>query len=154
MPVFPSVEWFDAVRGSFNSDEANRTAGGGMADADVGIIFNDQAFLLKFAGYECESASVIEKANLEDADFYLEMHPDDWVEMLANIQHNGTADMDHTLNTLDMDSEDGLAKSATGDQYSLDKFFRYNQTLQYFFDASSDVETKFTHEFPVADTGG
>ena len=122
MPVFPSVEWFDAVSRSFNSDEANRNAGGGIADADVGIIYEDRVFLLNFAGYECEKASEIQRSDLEDADFYLEMHPDDWIEMLINIQQNGTADMDYTLNTLDLDSEDGLAKSATGDQYRLDKF--------------------------------
>ena len=151
MSVFPSVEWFDAVRGAFNSDDANRTAGGGMADADVGIIFDDQIFLLKFAGYDCESVSETQWSGLEDADFYLEMHPDDWVEMVENIQQNGTADMDHTLNTLDMDSEDGLAKSATGDQYRLDKFFRFNQTMQFFFDASSEVETEIEHQVSAAE---
>jgi hypothetical protein len=150
LPVFPSVEWFDAVSRSFNSDEANRTAGGGIADADVGIIFEDQVFLLNFAGYECEKASVIQRSDLENTDFYLEMHPDDWIEMLINIQQNGTADMDYTLNTLDLDSEDGLAKSATGDQYRLDKFFRFNQTMQYFFDASSNVETEFDREITPA----
>ena len=154
MPVFPSVEWFDAVRGLFNSDHANRTAGGGMADADVGIKFNDQVFLLKFAGFECESASEISESNLEDTDFYLEMHPDDWIEMLTNIQENGGADRDHTLNTLDLGSEDGLARSATDDQYRLDMFFRYNQTLQFFFDASSKVETEFSPQKAAADPGG
>ena len=66
MPVFPSVEWFEAVSRSFNSNEANRTAGGGIADADVGIIFDDQMFLLNFAGYECEKASVIGRSDLEN----------------------------------------------------------------------------------------
>jgi hypothetical protein len=152
VPIFPSVEWFDAVRGAFNSDDANRTAGGGMADADVGMIFDDQIFLLKFAGYDCESVNEIQWSELDDADFYLEMHPDDWVEMVENIQQNGTADMDHTLNTLDMDSEDGLAKSATGDQYRLDKFFRFNQTMQFFFDASSEVETEVEHQVSATET--
>ena len=154
MPVFPSVEWFDAVRGIFNSDDANRTAGGGMAEADVGIKFDDQVFLLKFAGFECESASEIQESDLEETDFYLEMHPDDWIEMLTNIQENGRADRDHTLNTLDLNSEDGLALSATEDQYRLDMFFRYNQTLQYFFDASSNVETEFKHQMSATEPGG
>ena len=107
-------------------------------------------FLLNFAGYECEKASVIQRSDLENTDFYLEMHPDDWIEMLINIQQNGTADMDYTLNTLDLDSEDGLAKSATGDQSRLDKFFRFTQTMQFFFDASSNVETEFDREITPA----
>lgn len=153
MPVFPSVEWFDAVRGIFNSDDANRTAGGGMAEADVGIKYGDEIFLLKFAGFDCENASVIQESDLEETDFYLDLHPDDWIEMLTNIQENGRADRDHTLNTLDMDSEDGFARSATDDQYRLDMFFRYNQTLQFFFDASSKVETEFEHQMSATEPG-
>jgi hypothetical protein len=154
LPIFPSVEWFDAVRESFNSDDANRAAGGGMAEADVGIKYDGQIFLLKFAGFECESASIIQLADLDDTDFYLELHPDDWNEMLVNIQQNGTADMDHTLNTLDLESEDGFARSATGDQYRLDMFFRYNQTMQFFFNASSSVETQFSNELSATDASG
>ena len=37
--------------------------------------------------------------------------------------------------------ENGLAHSATGDQYRQDLFFRYNQTFQFFFDASARIET-------------
>ncbi len=63
--------------------------------------------------------------------------------MLENIEENGAADMDHTLNTLDLEHPDGLAQSQSGDQYRQDLFFRYNQTFQYFFDASARVETEF-----------
>ena len=154
MPVFPSVEWFDAVRGFFNSDNSNRTAGGGMAEADVGVKFGDQVFLLKFAGFECERASEIQESDLDNTDFFLDMHPDDWLEMVANIRENGEADLEHTLNTLDMSSEYGLARSATDDQYRLDMFFRYNQTLQFFFDASSNVETEFDRAMSATEPGG
>ena len=63
--------------------------------------------------------------------------------MLRNIYVNGHAVDRYTLNTLDLDRADGLATSIHGDQYREDLFFRYNQTLQYFFDASSRVETNF-----------
>jgi hypothetical protein len=52
-----------------------------------------------------------------------------------------------------MDSEDGFARSATDDQYRLDMFFRYNQTLQFFFDASSKVETEFEHQMSATEPG-
>ena len=86
----------------------------------------------------------IEESDLESTDFYLDMSPEDWEDMLANIQENGEASFDYTLNTIDLDSENGFALSSTGDQYRQDLFFRYNQTFQYFFDLSSRVPTEFT----------
>ena len=141
MPVFPSVEWFDAVREVYNSDDAYRGAGGGMCDALVGIKVGQRLFKLVFEGFECSGASEIDEAGLEETDFYLDLSAEAWREMIANIGENGAADFDHTLNTLDLELEDGLAHSATGDQYRQDLFFRYNQTFQFFFDASARIET-------------
>ena len=82
--------------------------------------------------------------DLYEADFYLEMTGDEWREMILNISDNGSADLDHSLNSLDLNkSPDSLAHSLNEDGYRLDFFFRYNQTFQYFFDASSRVETQF-----------
>ncbi len=114
-----------------------------MCDAQVGVRVGDASFLLVFEGFECSSAAAIDEPALADADFCLDMPPDEWREMLTNIQDNGEADFDHTLNTIDLDSEDGLAISYAGDQYRQDLFYRYNQTFQYFFDISSRVPTEF-----------
>jgi hypothetical protein len=141
--VFPSNEWFDAVRHVFNADESNRGAGGGTCDATVGIKFQEQAFLLAFEGFECSGVTRVEVNALAEADFYMDMEPSEWREMLSNIAENGGADLDHTLNTLDLDSENGMARSWADDQYRQDLFYRYNQTFQYFFDASSQIETRF-----------
>ncbi len=141
MPVFPSVEWFDAVRGVFNGDDSYHGAGGGTCDAVVGVKAGQQVFLLVFEGFECAEAREIDEAGLEEADFYLDMTPQEWWEMLQNISEHGTADLNHTLNTLDLGRDEGLALSKSGDQYRQDLFFRYNQTFQYFFDASARVET-------------
>ena len=143
MPLFPSVKWFNAVRQEFNTDESVRGAGGGTCDAMVGVRVGESRFLLVFEGFECQSASEIEEADLESTDFYLDMSPEDWEDMLTNIQENGEATFDYTLNTIDLDSENGLALSYTGDQYRQDLFFRYNQTFQYFFDISSRVPIEF-----------
>lgn len=141
MPTFPSVEWFDAVREVYNGDDAYRGAGGGMCDALVGVKVGERLFKLVFEGFECSGASEIDEAGLEETDFYLDLSAEEWREMIANISQNGAADLDHTLNTLDLTLDDGLAHSATGDQYRQDMFFRYNQTFQFFFDASARVET-------------
>ena len=143
MPVFPSVEWFDAVRAVFNSDKVYRQAGGGTCDAYVGVKVGDKIYCLRFESFECTSAKEGTEADLNDVDFYMDMPYEDWVEMIANIRENGRADLDHTINTIDLSRPDGLAQTKTGDGYRLDFFFRYNQTFQNFFDASARIETVF-----------
>jgi hypothetical protein len=63
--------------------------------------------------------------------------------MLENIKKNSAADLNHTLNTLDLRLPSGLASNATGEQYQLDLFFRYNESLQRFFDLSAQLDTVF-----------
>ena len=138
---FPSVAWFDAVRAVFNDDPSYRGAGGGYCNCVAGMKVGRKVFVLTFEGESCTSAVAAGDAALEDVDFYLDMAPAQWREMVANIAKNGHADLHHTLNTLDLDREDGLATSRHGDQYREDLFFRYNQTLQFFFDASARIET-------------
>ena len=141
--TFPSVAWFDAVREIFNGDDSYRGAGGGYCNCVAGMKIGDETFVLTFEGQECSGAVTADDAALEDVDFYLDMAPENWREMVANIAANGHADLHHTLNTLDLDREDGLATSRHGDQYREDLFFRYNQTLQFFFDASARIRTEF-----------
>ena len=141
--VFPSVGWFDAVRGVFNADERYRGAGGGRCDCVAGLRIGTAVFVLTFEGFECVRATAADEAALEAVDFYLTMPAGDWRAMIANIAAHGGADLHHTLNTLDLAREEGLATSRHGDQYREDLFFRYNQTLQFFFDASARVQTRF-----------
>ena len=143
MAVFPSVDWFDEVRSVFNADDRYRGAGGGYCNCVAGLRIAERVFVLSFDGFECSAAAEGDDAALDDVDFYLEMPVEEWRDMVANIAANGGADLHHTLNTLDLDREDGLATSVHGDQVREDLFFRYNQTLQFFFDASALVETEF-----------
>ena len=144
MPRFPSLEWFEAVRQVFNSEDEYQTAGGGSCDAIVGLKIGDVIYVLVFEGFECSSAREAGDDDLYEADFYLDMTPEEWQEMLENISHNGAADLDHSLNSLDLNkSPDSIAHSLNEDGYRLDFFFRYNQTFQYFFDASSRIKTRF-----------
>ncbi len=143
MPVFPSLEWFEEVRSVFNADEAYQGGGGGLCDAIMGVKVGAQTYMLVFEGMECADAREITDAELVDADFYLDMSADDWQAMLRNIKDNDGAALDWTLNTLDLEKEDGLALTRNDDQYRQDFFFRYNQTFQYFFDASARIDTEF-----------
>ena len=143
MAPFPSVDWFDEVRGVFNGDDSYRGAGGGYCNCVAGFQIAERVFVLTFEGAECSGAVEADEAVLDDVDFYLRMPADDWREMVANIAANDGADLHHTLNTLDLGRDDGLATSRHGDQVREDLFFRYNQTLQFFFDASARVRTVF-----------
>lgn len=143
MPQFPSLDWFEQVRGVFNSDDSYQQAGGGLCDAVMGVKVGDKAYLVVFEGMECAEAREVDAATLTDADFYLNMEYAEWRDMLANIRDNNGADLDYTLNTLDMERDEGLAQTLNGDQYRQDFFYRYNQTFQYFFDASARVQTEF-----------
>ncbi len=143
MARFPSVEWFDAVREVFNANPEYHGAGGGACETTFGVVVEQACFSLEMSGLECVDAREISNDKLTDLDFYLEMRVDEWEAMLRNIAESGSATLNYTLNTLDLDRPDRLAKSATGDQYREDMFFRFNQTLQHFFDASSRVETQF-----------
>ncbi len=143
MALFPSTEWFDAVRAVFNADESFQGGGGGACNALVGVKIAAESFLITFEGVECSGAQKVQDGDLSAADFILEMPYADWQEMVRNIAQNGRADLNHTLNTLDLGRPDGLSHSTHGDQYREDLFFRYNQTMQYFFDASARVQTEF-----------
>ncbi len=139
--TFPSTEWFDAIREIVNQDEGYRRIG--TCDTTVGIKVLDLAkyYLITFEAFEVESVREVSEAETENSDFWLEMAYAKWKEMIQNIKANGKADLHHTLNTLDIEDPNGLARSNDG--YRRDAFYRFNQTFQYFFDASAKIETVF-----------
>lgn len=139
--TFPSTEWFDAIREIVNKDEGYRRIG--TCDTAVGIKVPDRAkyYLITFEAFEVESVREVSEAEAENSDFWLEMTCAKWKEMIQNIKANGKADLHHTLNTLDIEDPNGLARSNDG--YRRDAFYRFNQTFQYFFDASARIETTF-----------
>lgn len=139
MPAFPSVEWFEAVRELVNSDEAFRRLG--TIDARVGVKVGEQLFELAFEAFECSGVREIGESDLRDVDFWLEQSLEEWREMLENIKQHGSADLNYTLNTIDLNRPEGLARSHDG--YRRDAFYRFNQSLQHFFDSSAQIETQF-----------
>jgi hypothetical protein len=141
MPVFPSVEWLQAVADLAKSDDTYRKFG--RVDALVGLSVGGRYFALTFDVFDIRDVREIGFDELRDLDFYLEMPPELWRAMLESIRANGSAGLEYTLNTLDLKQPDGLAINAVGDGYRMDKFFRFNQSLQRFFDLSASVETSF-----------
>jgi hypothetical protein len=147
MPVFPSTEWLQTVADLAMTDEAYRKYG--RVDALVGIKVGDRQFRLTFDVFDISDIREISFDDLRDLDFYLEMEPERWQAMLESTKENGSAGLEYTLNTIDLKLPDGLAINAMGDGYRMDKFFRFNGSLQRFFDLSSQIDTTFALQ-PVA----
>jgi hypothetical protein len=139
MPVFPSVEWFQAVADLVNHDEAYRKLG--TCDARVGIQVGDRTFVLTFEAFEVTDVKETADPAAEDPDFTLVMPPEKWQEMIENIKQHGRADLDHTLNSIDLATPEEFAKS--DDYYRRDLFYRFNQSFQHFFDSSARIDTQF-----------
>ncbi len=140
--TFPSVDWFNAVKEIVNNDENYKRIG--TCDSVVGVKVPDlgKFYSLTFEAFEVADVREVSEGDAEDSDFWLEMSSERWKEMIQNISENGKADLHHTLNTIDLEDPDGLARSNDG--YRRDAFYRFNQTFQYFFDASAQVDTTFS----------
>lgn len=146
MPTFPSVEWFDAIREITNNDPAFRQLG--TIDATVGVKVGNKLYELKFEAFECTGVREVSENAMRDMDFWLEQPYDSWKDMLQNIKKNGHADLSHTLNTIDLNMPEGFARSTDG--YRRDAFYRFNQSLQDFFNASAKIDTQFAEPAAVA----
>ena len=137
--AFPSLAWFEELRRLVNDDPAYRRIG--TVDASMGVKVGDEVFVVTFEAFECSSVRSGNEYDLINVDFFIEMESDAWRAMLENIKANGGADAGQTLVSLDMLNE--ISTNATGDQLRADMFFRYNQSLQHFFDLSANLNTVF-----------
>lgn len=146
MPVFPSAEWFNAIKDIVNNDPAFRQLG--TVDSVIGVRAGSKIYELTFEAFECIGVREAGENDLRDMDFWLEQSPAQWQEMLDNIKKHGAADLSHTLNTIDLSRPDGFAQSHDG--YRRDAFYRFNQSIQDFFDASAKIDTKFAEPAAVA----
>jgi len=139
MAEFPSTEWLNRLAELATEDDVYRKFG--RVDAAVGLKIADRAFRLTFDVFEINDICEITADELRDLDFYLEMEPERWQAMLDNIREHGHAEGGFTLNSLDLTLADGLHQNATGDGYRADKFFRFNESLQRFFDLSARLSS-------------
>ena len=144
MPMFPSEDWFNAVRDVYNTDSSFHSGGGGECHTVSGFRIGDEEnYLITFEGLLITEIRLANCDEMNDTDFIIEMPTETWVDMLQYIQEHGHASARHTINSIDLSAEDGIAHNPTDDQYREDLFYRYNQNFQDFFNASSRVETTF-----------
>ncbi len=145
MAVFPSVEWFEALRNLVNNDPSYTHIG--TCDAVVGIRISDlhRCYLVTFEVFECTGVREITPQELANADFWLEMDYAGWRDMIENIHAtNGHPDSRHSLNTLNYALAQPFARGTDG--LKLDLFYRFNQSFQHFFNSAAKIETVFAEK--------
>ncbi len=60
MPLFPSEEWFVAVKNQYNENPDLHSGGGGACDTLAGLEIADRFYRIEFAGHECvEAISIV-----------------------------------------------------------------------------------------------
>ncbi len=147
--VFPSVEWFTRL-GELMDERRDRHVRIGPIDC-----------LAQFTMFECppsgdswhvqirfEDFSVVEVREVAeeesaDADFILETDLEVWQEMFRSIADGGgRPDLEHSLNKLSLPGVP--MRLWSNDPLARDLFFRFNQSLQEFVNASSEINTVYS----------
>lgn len=142
---FPSVEWFEML-GHHMVDQSDRYHNLGACDCCmvVKVAQTDESRLIEvqFKDYVVESVRELQK--IEDArpeHFVVEAPLSVWREMIDNISSRGEPDLEHTLNYLSFPDDPMVVDGP--DQLMVDAFFRYNQSLQLFFNGAAALATDY-----------
>lgn len=133
------VALFVALAKEMNAN-AERYERYGDADFVAALVMHKpggQAFCVRvvFEAVRCAGVDAVDIGEADLADFKLDGPIDAWQEMFDDIVANGRATGMQTINSLAL-MGDRIALVGT-DPMGLDKFSRYNQTLQEFFDGAA-----------------
>ncbi|MGH7918303.1 MAG: hypothetical protein ACREQE_12590, partial [Candidatus Binataceae bacterium] len=91
--------------------------------------------------FELKDVREVPRIELSAVDFVIEGEAAVWREMLDNIRRHGEADTAHDINTL---THFGEALKVTYDNpEGHDKLYRFMESIQEFFDLSSQIEVSF-----------
>lgn len=135
------VELFDALAAAMGADpERYERLGDIELDLVIRMRREDEAdFLVRlgFHGITCDQVAPVEPGAQRAADCWLDGDLAEWEAMFENIASHGHAVDEWTLNTLTLFGE-RIYLHAT-DPMGEDRFHRFNQTLQEFFDAAARI---------------
>ena len=150
--AFPSLAFFQSLQ-ALMRQEAARFRRLGFVDTTFGIEIIEPSgqawrYLLTFEVFECREVSEASGFDLTEIDFVLKGPLDAWVEMIQNIHQNRGADVAHSLNTLTHFGEQ--LQVLYDDPDNRDKLFRFQESIQEFFDLASTL----TIEFPTTGVHG
>lgn len=143
--LFPSTQWFEALARHMAKSEASFRPLGSVdctmvvkVDAPAG----PDLYEIVFEGFTARSVRRLHRlADAAPAHFVLEASFETWREMIDNIRANAGPDLTHTLNYLTF--PDVPMRVSGPDQLEIDAFYRYNESLQRFFNGAADVPTTY-----------
>jgi len=145
---FPSLEWFQRLADLMNANRA-RQEQLGYLDCTVGFRVLDAGkggtpvtLLVRFEEFEALEVREAEPADEDRIDFTLEGTLSTWRKMVESIAAGGGRPaLDQTLNFLTHMGEP--LRVQADDPLQRDLYFRYNQSLQEFVNASAAFHTAF-----------
>jgi hypothetical protein len=134
------VAFFEALAAEMNA-HPERYRLYGEADMDTVLVMRrpegDFRVRLLFAELSCDDVSEVDEADALLAEFRLEGDLAHWQSMFDDILANGSARGMWTINSLALMGDRIVV--AGDDPMGTDKFSRFNQTLQEFFDGAAGV---------------
>lgn len=143
--TFPSLAFFQALQSTMRQEEA-RFRRLGFIDTTFGVHVlapsgHEWRYLLAFEVFDCREVSEVRDFDLTAIDFVLKGDLAAWTEMLANIHQNKRANVVHSLNTLTHFGE--RLQMLYDDPDNRDKFFRFQESIQQFFDLTHILNLEF-----------
>ena len=139
---FPSLAWFARLTDLMNANRA-RQEQLGFVDCVVQFTVLGEppwSALVTFAEFSAGDVRSPDAGDGDTADFVLEAPLATWREMIESIANgNGRPDLDHSLNRLT--HMGAPMRVHSGDPLRRDLYFRYNQSLQEFINASAAFRT-------------
>lgn len=146
--AFPSTEWFEQLAQLMKLNRPLHEHLGYIdcvaqfTIADDGLAGKQWSVQVTFEEFEATDVREVGSDEIANADFTLEASLATWREMIENIARgHGRPDLTHTLNYL---SHPGTPiRVWAEDPLRKDLFFRYNQSLQEFINASASFRTIF-----------
>jgi len=143
--TFPSEDWFARLAAFMTADEPSfRRLGPIDCTMVVKVDTADEAALFEVTFEAFEVKSIRRLGRIEDAapeHFVIEATLDTWREMIENIHAHGEPGLAHTLNYLTFPDDPMIVSGP--DQLQIDAFYRYNQSLQRFFNGAAGVATRY-----------
>lgn len=114
----------------------------GEVDFTLGVVMADEAgsdlrLRLRFEDLGCTDVSALPEGGESSCDCWLEGDIDSWGEMFNDITTNGRATGRHTVNSLTLVGDRIDVRG--DDPMGVDRFFRFNQTIQQFFDGAAEL---------------
>jgi hypothetical protein len=149
--TFPSVAWFQRLADAMAAQpEKYRKLGPLDLTLIVRVVYpngSGQVHALDFQGTRCVAITSLPSASTVRGRHSVILEGDyaAWKEMIESIRAHGGADLTHTLNYLTLPDWPLrlVAVDEAEGQLDVDRFYRYQESLQAFFDEAAAVETRF-----------